>query len=199
MHEAVALVEIGQYMFLPDEPVDADLTIVLGMSLVHRPVARAIQLHAEQRAGMLIFSGGYNVKIGACEADQMLELWSAKGQPTEHVLLERTASNTMENMRAVKRVLMQANLLRSDMRVNLVTIAYHMRRALETFREVFGTEICVGTANYPSEYCPPDGWAQNDRGRALVLGEFEKIRRYLPARYEAWFESRSRGLVWSDK
>jgi hypothetical protein len=170
------------YMFLPDTELHADCTIVLGMTLFHRPVSRVVELHDRGMTGVIVFSGGYNHRLQSLEADQMLALWRRLGRPDAAVEIEAESTNTRENMVGVKNLLEQRGLLPEIRSINIVTISYHMRRALETFRDIFGEALAVGTASYPSQYCPPQGWADDIRGRDLVLAEYGKIHRYLPHR-----------------
>lgn len=179
---ATAVAALTNFMFLPDKAIRADCTFVLGMTLFHRPVARAVELHDQNLAGRIIFSGGYNPRLQAQEADEMRALWCQLGRPEAVVQVERESTNTRENMEGIKSLLERQGLMTEIHSVNLVAISYHMRRALETFRDVFGDAWTVGTASYPSQYCSPHGWAQNARGRELVLSEFVKIRQHLPHR-----------------
>ena len=180
--DPAAIAGITEYMFVPDDVLAADATIVLGMTLWHRPLQKAMQLHQDGLAGKLVFSGGYNPKIGSCEALEMRDRWVEHGYPENDLLLDAQSGNTRENMENSRRLLAEHGVLRSDMRVNLISITYHMRRAVETFRDVFGRDVLLGAANYSSMYCDPLAWFENRQGRDLVLGEIMKIRKYFPDR-----------------
>lgn len=173
---------LTRYMFIDDTTLQADCTLVLGMTLVHRPVARAAQLHERGQAGLIVFSGGPNPRLHTTEALAMHGHWCGLGHSDRQVRLETRSTHTRENMTETRDLLEREGLLKGIRRMNLVTISYHMRRAVETFRDVFGDHIALGTASYPSVHCPPQGWAHDPQGRALVLAEFEKIRQYLPHR-----------------
>lgn len=179
---AATVVALTSYMFVPDAEIHADCTIVLGMTLFHRPVSRVMELHDRGMTGVIVFTGGYNHRLESPEADQMLALWKRLGRSDAAVEIETESTNTRENMMGVKSLLEHRGLLPGIRSVNIVTISYHMRRALETFHDVFGETLTVGTASYPSQYCPPQGWAGNALGRDLVLTEYGKIRSYLPHR-----------------
>ena len=66
--------QVGEYIFVPDNLLDADVAIVLGMSDWRRPVMRAVELYQEGHVRRLLFTGGYNSKIKATEATEMAAL-----------------------------------------------------------------------------------------------------------------------------
>jgi uncharacterized SAM-binding protein YcdF (DUF218 family) len=94
--------------------------------------------------------------------------------------VESKSMNTMENMIHSREILESQGLLDTIKRVNLVTINFHMRRAVETFKHVFSDKpIHLGIINYPSIYCDPKDWHQNEKGYELISSEFKKIVEYL--------------------
>lgn len=171
---------LTDYMFVPDAIVRADATIVLGMTLWQRPLAMALALHEQDLAGTLVFSGGSNPKLALAESLHMVERWVALKKSSEKVLVDSLSSNTRENMIHSKRLLETSGLYDEDMRINIIAINYHMRRAVETFRAVFGTRISLGVVNYQSIYCHPENWYRNPQGKRLICTEVRKIMRYLP-------------------
>lgn len=171
---------LSRFMFVPNRVLKADATLVLGMSLWQRPLAVARQIHEAGLAGCVVLTGGFNPKLRACEADLMLQGWQAWGLSQECVLLENRASNTYENMAFSKALLAASGHLRSDMTVNVISINYHMRRALVTLRDVFGPDVELGVINYVSRYCDPKTWYRDPNGRALILEEARKIKQYFP-------------------
>lgn len=174
---------LTEYMFVEDSPLKADVTLVLGQTRWQRPLAKAIELYEAGLSGTLVFTGGYNKKLGGIEAPAMRDAWAKKGYPMTHVLVDTEATNTLENMINSRQLLEVSGIFKPGLRINLVSINYHMRRALETLRHVWGGGLEVGIANYPSQYCDPASWYENNLGRELILTEFEKIEKYLPAAY----------------
>lgn len=174
--------QITDFMFVPEVPLPADATIVFGMTLWHRPIEKAVSMYREGRAGRLVLTGGHNPAIGAVEAIEMWRKARELGVPDSDLLLEPKATNTREN------IVNTHALLRSDgqspqaLRINLVTINYHVKRVLLTFDDVCGAGHRLGVASYPSRYCPPDAWFRTEQGRRNVLGELAKIAAYLPDR-----------------
>jgi uncharacterized SAM-binding protein YcdF (DUF218 family) len=170
---------ITEYMFLPDNPIKSDVTIVLGQTLWQRPFQKALELYKAGVSGKIVFTGGYNSKLGSYEALEMKKAWAQLGLPTEDILLDLQATNTMENMVNARALMQEAGLLHNPSKINLVSISYHMRRAVETLKSVFiDTPIELGFANYPSQLCVMDTWFLNPQGSKLLLEEFDKIKKY---------------------
>lgn len=171
--------QITAYMFLPDSPVKADATIVLGQTLWQRPFQKAIEIYKAGMSGKLVFTGGYNPKLGGCEALEMKNAWEKLGYPLDDLLIDSEATNTRENMVNAKHLLQVAGLYKAGMAINLISINYHMRRAVQTLRQVFDrSEIQLGVVNYPSKYCEPHTWRQNAEGVRLIQLEMAKINAY---------------------
>lgn len=173
--------EFTRYMFVNDRHLQADATIVLGNTLWHRPLLRAIELYQIDPSGAYIFCGGFNPKLGFSEAIAMQQEWLNRHFPSDRVLIDDQSTNTFENMVNAKNTLDKNQLLRPDMAINLISINYHMRRSLETCRHVFGKQIRLGSINYPSRYCDSAGWHENKIGKQLIVSEAIKIKKYLPA------------------
>lgn len=175
--------QITDYVFLPDCPIFADATIVLGQTLWQRPFLKSIEVYKAGAAGKVIFTGGFNPTLGSAEALRMKRAWARLGYCLNDVLVDRHARNTLENIKNARALMARANLLKCGMAINVIAISYHMRRAIETLRQVFSDELLqIGIINYPSKYCPPDTWFKDPRGRSLVIGELIKIEKYLMKR-----------------
>lgn len=172
--------EITDFMFVPEAPLPADATIVFGMSLWHRPVEKAVSLYREGRAGRLVLTGGHNPAIGAVEAIEMWRKARELGVPDSDLLVEPQATNTRENIANAHALLRASGQSPEALRLNLVTINFHVKRVLLTFDHVCGAGHRLGVASYPSRYCPPDAWFRTEQGRKNVLGELAKIATYLP-------------------
>jgi len=172
--------DLTEYMFLPDNILKANITIVLGQTLWQRPLAKAVELYKDNLAGILVFTGGYNKNIAGFEALEMQNSWSNElGLPLDNVLVESKSTNTMENMLNTKILLEELGLMGGGLNINVVTINYHMRRAIETCKVVFGDSNYLGVVNYPSQYCDPKSWFKNSHGEKLIWNEFNKIKKYI--------------------
>jgi uncharacterized SAM-binding protein YcdF (DUF218 family) len=173
-----AVAAIGAFLFIRERPLRADATIVLGMTLWHRPVERAAALHRDGRSGLLVFTGGWNAAAGVVEAQAMAHAALDRGIPPAEILVEPEATNTDRNFRHVAALLRTAGMLTPGVRLNVVAIAYHLRRAMLTARAVFPPDATLGTVAYPSVHFGAGDWHRSAHGRRVVLGEIERIGRY---------------------
>jgi uncharacterized SAM-binding protein YcdF (DUF218 family) len=169
---------ITELIFREAPPLRADCTIVLGMTLWQNPLEAALELHREQTAGVLVFTGGHNPRIGRPEGEVMAEAALARGIPAEMVLSEPRARHTGENF-AFSWALIAA-LPQTVRSVNVVGISYHVARALLTARTVIPNSVALGYKSYPSIHFGADDWHLTARGRRDVLGEVAKLERYFP-------------------
>jgi len=172
------LAQVSKYIFVPDNFLDADVAVVLGMSDWRRPVMRAVELHREGRAKRLLFTGGYNSKIKATEAIEMAALARASGVPGANILVEPGAAHTDQNM-SFSRELLDANIDLAELRsILLVTIHYHVRRAIIAARRHFPRSIEIGWVSYPSRHYSSSDWRSSHHGRENVASEVSKIEKY---------------------
>jgi vancomycin permeability regulator SanA len=171
--------DLTDFMFVDDQIINADLTIVLGQTLYQRPLQKALGIYLSGQAGKLIFSGGNNPRLHGAEAELMLGHWLALGYETKDILIDCLSVNTLENMVNAKAIAEDAGIYRHKLRINIVSINFHMRRAIETFRLVWGTNHILGAANYPSKYCDKKTWQSNTKGLELVISEYAKMVKYL--------------------
>lgn len=168
-------------MFPPNRPLKADFTIVLGQTLWARPLKKVVELYKSGLSGCIIFTGGFNEKLGTSEAICMADGWMQLGYPETDLIIDQFAKNTMENMINAKAIFESKAFFNTTPKINIVTINFHMRRALETFKYVFADRTYdIGIVSYPSIYCDPRTWHLNKKGRMLVMTELQKIHQYLP-------------------
>ncbi|MCK1305741.1 YdcF family protein [Bradyrhizobium sp. 45] len=79
----------------------------------------------------IIFTGGSaNLTDGAREADFAVGIFARLGLPTERIVIERESRNTFENAKLVKAI----TVPKPGEHWLLVTSAYHMPRAVASFR-----------------------------------------------------------------
>lgn len=169
---------VGKYIFVPDNFLDADVAIVLGMSDWRRPVTRGVGLYREGKAKRLLFTGGYNSKINATEAIEMATLARASGVPMADILVEPRAAHTDQNI-SFARDLLEANIGLPKLRsIVLVTIHYHIRRAIIAARRHFPRSIEIGWVCYASRHYSSSDWRQSHLGRENVASELAKIEKY---------------------
>lgn len=177
----VAARVIGEFLFLPSSPLRAQASIVFGMTRWHRPVERALALHRDGLAGVLVFTGGWNTEARVVEAQAMAGAARAQGLPAQRMLIEPRAANTAENVSESMAALSAAGYAPVGLRLNLVTIAWHARRVLLTARSRLHDSTALGLVTYPSLYFSQTDWHRDPRGRRSVFGELVRIERYFGA------------------
>jgi uncharacterized SAM-binding protein YcdF (DUF218 family) len=165
--------------FVPDRIFAADFAIVFGMTSWHRPTERAVELYKTGTARRLLFTGGFNRRIGAVEASEMAREALQSGIPAAAILVEDRASNTAENLIFSRRLIEETVGLETIDTILLVAISFHMRRVLMTAQRTFPPEIALGTVSYPSIAYTDRDWFRSDRGRRDVASEIQKIQIYL--------------------
>lgn len=169
---------LSRCFFPPDRREPADVAIVFGMSVPRRPVERAAELFHAGLVPKLLFSGGYNPRLGRPEAHEMAELAQAQGIPAEAILIEDKALNTQENIEFSHRLL-EDRLGRGGVgSVMLLTIHYHLRRACLAARRRFPADVGLCWTCYASRYYTSDNWFEVERGRRDVMAEIRKIEGY---------------------
>ena len=169
---------LGRCFFPPDRAGMPDVVIVFGMSAPHRPVERAASLFHAGRVPLLLFSGGYNPRLGRPEAHAMADLALAQGIPAQAILIEDRARNTQENIEFSHHLLEQRFGPAGPHGVMLLTIHYHLRRACLAARSRLPAEIDLCWTCYPSHYYTADNWFAVERGRHDVMSELRKIESY---------------------
>jgi uncharacterized SAM-binding protein YcdF (DUF218 family) len=171
--------------FIPDSIFPADLVIVFGMTAWHRPMECAVDLYKAGTARRLLFTGGFNRRIGGVEASEMAREALRRGVPAAAILVEDRASNTAENLIFSRRLIEETAGLETIASILLVAISFHMRRVLMTAQRTFPPQIALGNASYPSVAYSDRDWFRSDRGRRDVASEIQKIQLYLDP---AWSE-----------
>ena len=169
---------IGRCLFLEDNMIEADVAIVFGMNEWQRPVERAIDLYQSSKARFLLFTGGFNHNFGACEAVAMSDFARKAGLPDRAILVESRAAHTEENILFSKKILDSHPDLCNIRSVTLVTIHYHLRRAIMAARRHFPASVELGWTTYPSRHYSASDWYKSARGRSNAHSEIEKIDRY---------------------
>jgi uncharacterized SAM-binding protein YcdF (DUF218 family) len=174
--------QISDFIFMPDDLFSADFAIVFGMSAWRSPLQRSVELYRAGLAGKLLFTGGFNPRIGCPEAIAMAEAAAALGVPSADILVEPDATNTTENVTNSYNCVASAIGIENVGSILLVAIHFHMRRAKMTAARTFPKRIRIGCASYPSAYYSCANWHLSERGRSDVLSEASKIEKYLDHR-----------------
>jgi uncharacterized SAM-binding protein YcdF (DUF218 family) len=170
---------VTDFLFLEDCEIKSDFTVVLGMTLWRRPLARAVFLANKLQAGMFIFSGGWNAELRRNEAELMAAEAEALGVPRTHFCCEPNSRNTLENFTNSLAMIRQTPSA-EPLSINIVAIGFHTRRALLTAQAVFPPSTSFGIAGYPSVHYGNKDWFRTERGKSDVAAEVSKIQRYFP-------------------
>ena len=176
--------ELTDWMFLADDHTPAEFGLLFGATAFYRCVAAGIDLYRNGAVKRLVLSGGFNPKIGREEALAMRDVALAAGVPEKDILIDDRARNTYENV-ANARSLIEGCSDATPFHVKLVTISYHMRRALLTAVAGMAPGTRLTCVSYASSFCRKSDWAESARGRAEIWSEIQKIARYLPPDPEA--------------
>lgn len=124
----------------------------------------AIDLHRQYPAARIVFSGGDSNLIfkGMPESELAVQFLESYGVPSDDILVDRTARNTMENAVNAKKIAAP----KPGERWLLVTSAFHMPRAIGLFR----------AAGFPVEAYPVEwltgGWGDVIDLQPSLLGGF---------------------------
>lgn len=169
---------IGSCLFLEDNLIEADVAIVFGMNDWQRPAERAIELYRSGKARFLLFTGGFNSNLGECEAVAMSDFARKAGLPDRAILMESRAAHTEENMLFSKEILETHPELRELRSAILVTIHYHLRRAILAARRHLPAPVELGWTTYPSRHYSASDWYKSARGRSNATSEVAKIGKY---------------------
>lgn len=182
--------DITKFIFIKDEPQDADIIFIPGSSnwVLAETAAR---LYKEGKAGKIMPSGMYFYQFGrfmnervtderykgiyGTEAEFLGSVLIKNGVPEKDVIREERATNTYENAIYSKELLRDMEL---DIKSAIICPqAFHARRALMTYSHLFpNTEFYVVPSN--TQNITADNWFKTERGIRVVLGELKKCGEY---------------------
>jgi vancomycin permeability regulator SanA len=173
---------LSNFLFLKDEARPVDLCFVLGSPTVSS-MQPAIDLYRRNLTPWILVSGYGPPSDQRSDQRPECELYKefavANGVPGTAILLERRATNTLENF-IFSRQLIEEEL--GWTRIRTVAIAgkpFHMRRALMTARRHWPGHL--GYVMQPSAD-PADlqaeSWWKTEQGRQKVLAELRAIATY---------------------
>lgn len=170
---------IAQYM-MPEIPArPSDLGFLFGTRHgLPQFCETAYALWQDGMFGRLLVSGGCTRGWAQSEAEVIAERLVRLGMPESVMLLETAATNTGENVRFGLARLAQTIDIASVRSVVVIGKACSTRRYLMTLQRHWpGLSMSVCPVNYFG--VPVERWHEDEEFRARVLGEFDKIPRYL--------------------
>jgi uncharacterized SAM-binding protein YcdF (DUF218 family) len=165
--------EAARALFVRDDPVTADLCIVLGH---HDPdtsakrVRHAARLYTEKFVPRILVTGGVTAPGRPAEAALMAAVAADGGVRAEDILVEPLARTTLENVVRSAALLRERDLLGSLSTVILVSCEYHMARPCLLARAAFPAGVRFLACPH-GEGVTADGWHQSAEGRTCIATE----------------------------
>jgi len=177
--EREELQKITDYIFLPSNPQSADLALVFGTSTMEPPVDAAADLYKKGLVPKILVSGGVNRHSGQNEAQSMAAMLVARGVPVEDIIIEDRSDNSLENVLFSREIIVSELGWDAVRKIDVVCKNYHSRRALMTLKRHFPDEVELFPVTYSILNFDRENWADSEQGRKKVLGEWNKIPKYL--------------------
>lgn len=170
--------KITDYIFLKSSPQKADVALVFGTR--HKePLKKISKLYKSKLISKILISGGKNRVTGENEAESMSKELIKLGVLPSDLILEDKSSNTLENIIFSKKILDEKIGLKNIHEIIAVVKHYHSRRALMTLKKHFPKHIKIVPVTYNVYGFTKDNWHKSEIGREKVLGEWNKIPKYL--------------------
>lgn len=169
---------ITQFLFLKDEPAPVDLCFVLGSPSISS-ILPAVDLYQRGFTRKILISG-HGPQLDSIPEWQVYKEYAlANGVPESAILVEKQASNTLENFSFSKAVIEQELGWENLSKIALVAKPFHMRRVLMTASRQWPSylQYSMQPSNAPDDP-PAETWWQTPSGRNFVLAELKAIGTY---------------------
>ena len=170
--------KITRYIFLKSKIEKADLAFVFG-TRNPEAVKRAVEIYNRNLVPLILITGGLNRVTGKIEAYEMAGKMISLGVKKKDILLEDKSTNTLENVLFSKKTIEERIGFNNISTILVVVKHYHSRRALMTLKKHFPSTIKFLPVTYKICGFAKDDWFKKEKGRKKILGEVEKIKRYL--------------------
>ena len=169
---------ITQFLFLKDEPTPVDLCFVLGSPSISS-ILPAVALFKQGLTPKILISGHGPQKDSIPEWQVYRDYAIANGVPESAILVEKQASNTLENFTFSKVVIEQEIGWENLSKIALVAKPFHMRRVLMTASRQWPAHLqySMQPSNAPDDP-PAETWWETSSGRNFVLAELKAIGTY---------------------
>jgi uncharacterized SAM-binding protein YcdF (DUF218 family) len=200
-HRIYALAKkLWDYLQLNQQIEKSDAILVL-CSHDKRVAERAAQLFRDEWAPLLIFSGGLGSITRTFwtepEADQFAAIAIRMGVPQANILIENRSTNTGENIRFTRQLLIEKGI--DPRKFIVVQKPYMERRSFATFRKMWPAKDVTVTSPQVAfdEYL--DSYANEelsaDEVISIMVGDLQRIKVYAEKGYQIPLEIPSG--VWS--
>jgi uncharacterized SAM-binding protein YcdF (DUF218 family) len=189
-HRIKALAEkLWDYLKLNHQIGKSDAILVL-CSHDKRVAERAARLFLEDWAPPLIFSGGLGSITRTFwtepEADQFAAIARGMGVPQENILIENRSTNTGENFRFTRQLLVEKGI--DPQKFIVVQKPYMERRSFATFRKMWPEKDATVTSpqaafdEYLDSYTNEELSA--DEVISIMVGDLQRIKVYAEKGYQ---------------
>jgi uncharacterized SAM-binding protein YcdF (DUF218 family) len=183
-HRIKALAQkLWDYLQL-NHPIEKSDAILVLCSHDQRVAERAAQLFLDDWAPLLIFSGGLGSITRTFwtepEADQFAAIAIRMGVPEENILIENRSTNTGENFRFTRKLLVEKGI--DPQKFIVVQKPYMERRSFATFRKMWPEKEVIVTSPQVAfdEYL--DSYANDelsvDDVISIMVGDLQRIKVY---------------------
>lgn len=162
-----------------DDGKQGDCIFVYGGRGIER-VNKAVELHRNKQADYILFSGGFKYgKYAYSEAALMRDNAIKLGIPPEAIFVEELSNNTKENAISSLFTLENKFGIYAIKRLLVVSIPYHYRRCLLTFKTYYPQWIDYTwcPANY--QECQPNNWWKHPNFNNYVRKEIDSLIKFV--------------------
>lgn len=180
------LADIGEFIFVNDEPQPADAILIPGGSIAE-PGEHAARLFTQQLAPLVVPSGKFSFKVKAFpgprtkshlypgpyerESAFLRDVLEKNGVPPDAILEEPEAAFTMDNAWKSRGLLDEKGVhVQSAI---LVCKPFHARRVLMSYELAF-PETRFLVCPFPDHALNRETWLDSEEGRRRVLGELKR-------------------------
>lgn len=170
--------KITDYIFLESKPQKADLAIVFGTRYME-PIYKTFELYQGKLVSKILVSGGKNKITGKNEAFAMRNKLISLGIAKEDIITEKESTNSLENVLFSKKIIENKIGFKNIKKIIAVVKHYHSRRALMTLKKHPPESIKLIPVTYNIYGFTKYNWFRNEKDREKVMGERDKIRKYL--------------------
>lgn len=169
---------ITRLLYIEDEPQPVDLCIVLGCPTISN-MDPAIELYRSGLTPRLLVTGRGPDPSAPPEWQTYRDYALTRGVPSEAILIEDSATNTLENF-ARSATIIERDLGWHNVRtVAVATKPFHTRRALMTARRQWPGHVrLIFRPSREPDDLPADTWWQTEVGRRYVFSELRAIGTY---------------------
>ncbi|MCG8622186.1 MAG: YdcF family protein [Proteobacteria bacterium] len=174
---------ITQTVFVASESQPVELLFIYGTSSIDSEILDAVARdYLQGRFPKVLvtgLSGRLYYETGRPLASIMRDELTARGVPSDVILVQDRSTNTLEDVAFSLDVLEQHNI--SPESIAFLCKAHHSGRCLRTFRKFFPFQT-LSPITYVAEYngvkVSKEDWYQHEISRSRVYGEYLRIIKY---------------------